>query len=102
VAGVGPAQRHQRPLDGQAATRIWRMGDIVSMNIAKQAAVDGGWDADQLRVIEAEADARLVVEAGPGTGKTAVACARLAYMIGEEDVEPSNTWMISFTRTAVA
>lgn len=47
-------------------------------------------------------NARIVVEAGPGTGKTAVACARLAYLINEEDIEPSNTWMISFTRTAVA
>lgn len=72
------------------------------MSVAKRALVDADWDADQLRVIQSEADARLVVEAGPGTGKTAVACARLAYLINEEDIEPSNTWMISFTRTAVA
>lgn len=72
------------------------------MAIAEKAALDADWDADQLRVIEADTDARLVVEAGPGTGKTAVACARLAYLITEEDLEPSNTWMISFTRTAVA
>ncbi|WP_375739323.1 UvrD-helicase domain-containing protein [Pseudomonas boanensis] len=72
------------------------------MAIAEKAPLDAGWDADQLRVIEADTDARLVVEAGPGTGKTAVACARLAYLITEEDLEPSNTWMISFTRTAVA
>lgn len=64
--------------------------------------MESGWDADQLRVIEEDMDIRLIVEAGPGTGKTAVACARLAYLIGEEDLEPSNTWMISFTRTAVA
>ena len=72
------------------------------MNIAENTLMDLGWDADQLRVIEADTDARLVVEAGPGTGKTAVACARLAYLITQEDLEPSNTWMISFTRTAVA
>lgn len=60
------------------------------------------WDEDQVRVIEAGPDARLIVEAGPGTGKTAVACARLAWLINEEDIEPSNAWMISFTRTAVA
>lgn len=62
----------------------------------------GLWDDDQLRVIEAEPDSRLIVEAGPGTGKTAVACARLAWLINEEDIEPANAWMISFTRTAVA
>jgi hypothetical protein len=66
------------------------------------SSTDTGWDADQRRVIEADSDARLVVEAGPGTGKTAVACARLAHLINEDDIEPSNTWMISFTKTAVA
>jgi hypothetical protein len=72
------------------------------MNIAGNTVLDSGWDAEQFRVIEGNPDARVVVEAGPGTGKTAVACARLAYLIAQEDLEPSNTWMISFTRTAVA
>ncbi|MCO7636657.1 UvrD-helicase domain-containing protein [Pseudomonas sp. S 311-6] len=72
------------------------------MNTVSKAPPDAVWDKCQTQVIEAKADARLIVEAGPGTGKTAVACARLAHLIGEEDVEPSNTWMISFTRTAVA
>ena len=60
------------------------------------------WDADQQKVIEAELDARIVVDAGPGTGKTAVACARLARLIDDYHVESNKTWMISFTRTAVA
>ena len=60
------------------------------------------WDADQQKVIEAEQSARIVVDAGPGTGKTAVACARLARLIDDYNVEPNKTWMISFTRTAVA
>ncbi len=60
------------------------------------------WDAEQMRVITADSDARLIVEAGPGTGKTAVACARLAHLITEEDIEPSNILMISFTRAAAA
>lgn len=72
------------------------------MNVAEKVSHDAGWDANQLNVIQASPDSRLVVEAGPGTGKTAVACARLAHLISEEDIEPSNTWMISFTRTAVA
>ncbi|MGF7468943.1 UvrD-helicase domain-containing protein [Alcaligenes phenolicus] len=72
------------------------------MNTVWKAPPDAVWDKCQTQVIEAKADARLIVEAGPGTGKTAVACARLAHLISEEDVEPSNTWMISFTRTAVA
>ena len=60
------------------------------------------WDDDQLTVIRAGHDRRLLVEAGPGTGKTAVACARIAYLVENEGIAEPNIWMISFTRTAVA
>jgi len=60
------------------------------------------WDSSQDDVIRSESSARLIVEAGPGTGKTAVSCARLAFLIEEKGVLPSHCWMISFTRTAVA
>ena len=59
------------------------------------------WDRKQLDVIEAPQDARLLVDAGPGTGKTAVACRRVAWLIDECGVSPSNVWLVSFTRTAV-
>jgi len=60
------------------------------------------WDDAQEAVIEAEPEARVLVEAGPGTGKTAVACGRVAWLVREQDVEPGNILLISFTRTAVA
>ena len=60
------------------------------------------WDDEQLVVIQTGHDQRLMVEAGPGTGKTAVACARIAHLVEKEGVAESNVWMISFTRTAVA
>ena len=60
------------------------------------------WDNEQLAVIQAGHDQRLLVEAGPGTGKTAVACARIAHLVGQEGIAEPNVWMISFTRTAVA
>lgn len=59
------------------------------------------WDEFQTDVISAELCDRVIVEAGPGTGKTAVACRRLAHLIEYKDLEPTNTWMISFTRVAV-
>ena len=58
------------------------------------------WNAQQLAVIEAAGTARIVVEAGPGTGKTAVACARVAHLL-KEDVPATSIWFVSFTRTAV-
>ena len=66
------------------------------------ATSSGDWDPSQKAVILAAADRRLIVDAGPGTGKTAVACARLGHLVLAEDVRPSQTWMISFTRTAIA
>ena len=60
------------------------------------------WDKDQLSVIKAGQHQRLLVEAGPGTGKTAVACARIAHLVENEGIAESNILMISFTRTAVA
>ena len=52
-------------------------------------------------MVEAQFDDKIVVHAGPGMGKTAVACARVSELI-RQDVEPANIWLLSFTRTAVA
>src|SRR5690348_2962914 len=57
--------------------------------------------AEQIPIVEAVRDDKLIVSAGPGTGKTAVACARVAYLVEHFGVEPTNIWLISFTRTAV-
>jgi hypothetical protein len=59
------------------------------------------WDENQEEVIRASASDRLIVDAGPGTGKTAVACARVAHLIEELDCQANRIWLISFTRTAV-
>ena len=62
---------------------------------------DPFWDRSQMNVIYKPKGSRLLVNAGPGQGKTAVACARIAYLIDKENVSPSCIWLISFTRTAV-
>ena len=59
------------------------------------------WTTDQSRAIQARANARILVDAGPGTGKTATACARVAWLIENEGVEPSQILMTSFTNAAV-
>jgi len=60
------------------------------------------WTDDQRDVITEDSRARLLIDAGPGTGKTAVLCARIAWLIDHHGVTPENIWVISFTRTAVA
>jgi len=58
------------------------------------------WSHDQKQIIEMQSNKKIIVNAGPGTGKTATACARISYLI-DNGVEPSNIWLLSFTRTAV-
>lgn len=57
-------------------------------------------DLVQPSIISRPASARLLVDAGPGTGKTHVACERVVALIGQ-GIAPSRIWLISFTRTAV-
>ena len=57
-------------------------------------------DDHQKHVVEANGNERQEVHAGPGMGKTLVACVRVSKLI-EAGVEPSNIWLLSFTRTAV-
>lgn len=45
-------------------------------------------------------DARLIVDAGPGTGKTHAACARVAAMV-RNGIPAARICLVSFTRTAV-
>ena len=59
------------------------------------------WDKSQREVIDAPLEDRMLVGAGPGTGKTAVACARVSQLIDQGGLEPSRIWLISFSRTAV-
>jgi hypothetical protein len=60
------------------------------------------WTDDQREVITEDPHARLLIDAGPGTGKTAVLCARIAWLINHHGMTPENIWVISFTRAAVA
>ena len=56
---------------------------------------------EQLKIIGAPPTARLLVEAGPGTGKTEVVARRLANLLGTEALRPSQILVLSFSRSAV-
>ena len=71
------------------------------MNAIEAQARVPDWDLEQLEVIlEPPSNWQLVV-AGPGAGKSAVACQRIAYLV-DEGVPASRILLLSFTRTAVA
>jgi DNA helicase-2/ATP-dependent DNA helicase PcrA len=68
---------------------------------ADDASSKAIFDESQRAVVAADAGARLVVEAGPGAGKTHVACERVAALV-KDGAAPSRILLLSFTRTAVA
>lgn len=59
------------------------------------------WTKTQRTLIGFPSDRRVLVTAGPGTGKTAVACAKVASLL-DQRLSPASILMFSFTRTAVA
>lgn len=77
--------------------------DIISDKSSKTIfeIVPRDWDSEQRRVIDLEEASHNIVEAGPGSGKTAVACARVAHLIEQCGLDASKIFLISFTRTAI-
>ena len=59
------------------------------------------WDLEQLEVILDDPASWQFVVAGPGAGKSAVACQRIASLV-DDGIPPSRILLVSFTRTAVA
>ena len=58
------------------------------------------WDLEQLEVILDDPTSWQLVVAGPGAGKSAVACQRVASLV-DDGIVPSRILLVSFTRTAV-
>lgn len=56
---------------------------------------------EQLRVVALPADARAVVNAGPGTGKTFTLIEKIKYMLENQGVPSGNILVLCFSRAAV-
>ena len=95
--GIPPALNAQ---DANPSSMVAEQGEsITESDVIPPALIK--WDESQLKIIDASPDDKLLVAAGPGTGKTAVACARVSQLIDQSDLAPGRIWLISFTRTAV-
>lgn len=88
------------PLQDGAIDLSGPAADMSMPESSDESAGNGAGDPRQREVIEAAPDARVLVAAGPGTGKTFVACQRVARLI-DLGVPASRIWIVSFTRTAV-
>ena len=71
------------------------------MDETSKGLSDIAWTVDQIKVIEFDPTQKILVDAGPGTGKTATACARVAWLIEEIGIEPNQILITSFTNAAI-
>lgn len=110
LAGATASTPPSPPTLGPTRTSLPKGTDVRPQEVALPVVEDRGIptecdeegviDASQREVIRDNVSARQVVAAGPGFGKTAVACGRVARLL-REGVEPSHILLLSFTRTAV-
>lgn len=96
----GTAVKYRRQLWPVSNGVVNLDGPPIGIEPASGTEPSGDQDAAQQDIIERPPSDRLIVDAGPGTGKTRVACARVAALIGK-GVPAARIWLISFTRTAV-
>ena len=73
-------------------SKLWGIKAVFTENIV--------WDEEQKNIINSDPSKRIAVSAGPGTGKTAVACARVSTLL-DKGLPASSILMLSFTRTAI-
>lgn len=106
---VDPQLRQFLALEGRLDLRLgeWRLSDAALSMLGEIVEASDGVvrergspDPRQAAVIKSPPDTRLIVEAGPGRGKTWVVVERIARLV-EQDVAPSRIWLLSFTRVAV-
>jgi hypothetical protein len=72
---------------------------INSPDICADPVEDDDSDVRQ-RIVEALPTARMLIEAGPGTGKTEMAARRLAHLVSQH-LTPGEILVLSFSRSAV-
>ncbi|MFG6499424.1 UvrD-helicase domain-containing protein [Sulfitobacter sp. 1A15106] len=70
-----------------------------SLQTLTSASQSGGLDISQQVVVSHDKNARLVVSAGPGSGKTHTASARVIELV-KSGISPASIYLITFTRVA--
>ena len=76
----------------EITSKIW--------NIALSDAPSINFDNHQNEIIQHDVTSRIIVDAGPGMGKTAIACARVSKLMNS-NISSSEILVLSFTRTAI-
>lgn len=85
-----------------AATDVEMVAPVMP---EKKTGITAGFEsfvvADQSNLIYADIGERVLVNAGPGTGKTWTLIEKIKYLMGLEDADPEGIMILCFSRAAV-
>ena len=70
----------------------------LSQPVKPKGLLDG-LNPEQKKAVESSARA-MVIQAGPGTGKTRTLTAKIAYLVSKKNIEPGNILALTFTNKA--
>jgi len=98
-----PDKRTLKPVSGK---KMSRKNQAVT-NAIKQPSQKGGGDSDllsglnpeQRKAVDSTAVA-MVMQAGPGTGKTRTLTAKIAHLVSEKGIDPGSVLALTFTNKA--
>ena len=74
---------------------------IYDEGVSEDAGFDRFVVTEQETVINEEYSSRIIVNAGPGTGKTYTLIEKIIYMVNVEEVDPEEILVLCFSRAAV-
>lgn len=78
-----------------------QMDEKETVNEFSGDSFDKFIETEQDAVIYANPDDRIIVNAGPGTGKTYTLIEKLIYMVNDQDIDPEEILVLCFSRAAV-
>lgn len=86
---------------GEVEERIVKTSEFTSEPVSPQASFESFEEVIQTDIITSNVAERIVVNAGPGTGKTWTLIEKIKYMLSDVDVDPENILVLCFSRAAV-
>jgi DNA helicase-2/ATP-dependent DNA helicase PcrA len=94
-----PETRAKSVAEKKPAFERKRKNSLESSPKNRNADVLEGLNSDQQRAVESASRA-IIIQAGPGTGKTRTLTARIAYLISEKRINPGAILALTFTNKA--
>ncbi len=90
---------HPKPAQKKASLPVTETPDAAAVNVVQDSAADYGLNEEQLAAVQ-HRGAPLIIQAGPGAGKTRTLTQRIAGLIASGLAQPQQILAVTFTNKA--